>query len=86
MHDDSNRGLARSTPNRRESRNVRNTGSRRDIKSSIGTATPAAETLATTGTPVPKFIDPVFVKTSPKCAFSMTENEHFRLVFVKLGL
>jgi hypothetical protein len=34
---------------------------------------------------VPEFIDPVFVKTSPKRSFSMTKNERFRLVFVKTG-
>ncbi len=33
--------------------------------------------------PVPEFIDPVFVKTSPKRSFSITENEHFGLVFTK---
>ncbi len=33
--------------------------------------------------PVPEFIDPVFVKTSPKRSFSITENEHFGLVFMK---
>ncbi len=37
------------------------------------------------GRSVPKFIDPVFAKTSPKCAFSMTENERVGLVFVKTG-
>jgi hypothetical protein len=35
--------------------------------------------------PVPEFIDPVFVKTSPKRSFSMTENEQFGLVFAKTG-
>jgi hypothetical protein len=34
---------------------------------------------------VPEFIDPVFVKTSPKRSFSITENERFGLVFVKTG-
>ncbi len=34
---------------------------------------------------VPEFIDPVFVKTSPKHSFSMTENERFGLVFAKTG-
>jgi hypothetical protein len=34
---------------------------------------------------VPEFIDPVFAKTSPKRAFSMTENERFGLVFLKTG-
>jgi hypothetical protein len=34
---------------------------------------------------VPEFLDPVFVKTSPKCSFSVIENEHFGLVFVKTG-
>ncbi len=28
-----------------------------------------------------EIIDPVFAKTSPKCSFSMTENERFGLVF-----
>ncbi len=32
---------------------------------------------------VPEFIAPVFAKTSPKRSFSMTENEHFGLVFAK---
>ncbi len=32
---------------------------------------------------VPEFIDPVFVKTSPKRSFSMAKNERFRLVFAK---
>jgi hypothetical protein len=35
--------------------------------------------------PVPKIIDPVFAKTSPKRSFCMTENEGFGLVFVKTG-
>jgi hypothetical protein len=34
---------------------------------------------------VPEIIDPVFVKTSQKRSFSMTENERFVLVFVKTG-
>ncbi len=34
---------------------------------------------------VPEFIDPVFAKTSPKRWFSMTENEHFGLVFMTTG-
>ncbi len=34
---------------------------------------------------MPEFIDPVFLKTSPKRSFSITENEHFRLVFTKTG-
>ncbi len=34
---------------------------------------------------VPKIIDPVFAKTSPKRSFCMTENERFGLVFVKTG-
>jgi hypothetical protein len=34
---------------------------------------------------VPEFIDPVFGKTIPKRSFSMTENEHFGLVFPKTG-
>ncbi len=33
--------------------------------------------------PVPEFIDPVFA--SPKRSFSVTENRHFGLVFVKTG-
>jgi hypothetical protein len=36
-------------------------------------------------TQVPEFIDPVFVKTSSKRSFSMTENERFGLVFAKTG-
>ncbi len=32
---------------------------------------------------MPEFIDPVFVKISPKRSFSITENEHFGLVFTK---
>ncbi len=36
-------------------------------------------------TSVPKIIDPVFAKTSPKRSFCMTENERFGLVFVKTG-
>jgi hypothetical protein len=35
--------------------------------------------------PVPEFIDPVFAKTSPKCSFSVIENERFGLVFAKTG-
>jgi hypothetical protein len=34
---------------------------------------------------VPEFIDPVFTKTSPKRSFSISENERFGLVFVKIG-
>jgi hypothetical protein len=34
---------------------------------------------------VPKFIDPVFAKTSPKRSFSMTENKRLGLVFAKTG-
>jgi hypothetical protein len=34
---------------------------------------------------VPEIIDPVFAKTSPKRSFCITENERFRLVFVKTG-
>ncbi len=33
--------------------------------------------------PVPKIIDPVFAKTSPKRSFSMTEYERLGLVFTK---
>ncbi len=36
-------------------------------------------------TAVPEFIDPVFVKTSPKRSFSVIQNERFGLVFVKTG-
>jgi hypothetical protein len=32
---------------------------------------------------VPKIIDPVFSKTSPKHSFSMTEHKRFGLVFTK---
>ncbi len=32
-----------------------------------------------------EIIDPVFAKTSPKRPFCMTENERFRLFFVKTG-
>jgi hypothetical protein len=35
--------------------------------------------------PVPKIIDPVFAKTSPKRSFSMTENERFGLAFANTG-
>ncbi len=35
--------------------------------------------------PVPEFIDPVFVKTSPKRSFSVIQNERFGLVFEKTG-
>jgi hypothetical protein len=34
---------------------------------------------------VPEFIDPVFVKTSPKRSFSIIQKERFGLVFVKTG-
>jgi hypothetical protein len=34
---------------------------------------------------VPEIIDPVFVKTSPICSFSMTEIKRFGLVFTKRG-
>jgi hypothetical protein len=34
---------------------------------------------------VPEIIDQVFVKTSPKRSFSMTENESFWLVFANTG-
>jgi hypothetical protein len=33
--------------------------------------------------PVPEIIDPVFAKTRPKRAFSITEYERFGLVFTK---
>ncbi len=33
--------------------------------------------------PVPEIIDPVFVKTSQNARFLLSENERFRLVFVK---
>jgi hypothetical protein len=35
--------------------------------------------------PVPEFLDPVVLKTSPKCSFSVIENERFGLVFAKTG-
>jgi hypothetical protein len=35
--------------------------------------------------PVPEFIDPVFVKTSPIRSFLVMENERFGLVFAKTG-
>jgi hypothetical protein len=35
------------------------------------------------GTPVPEIKDPVFVKTSPKRSFLMTEKERFGFVFTK---
>jgi hypothetical protein len=35
--------------------------------------------------PVPKFIDPVFTKTSPKHSFSLNRKRAFWLVFVKTG-
>jgi hypothetical protein len=35
--------------------------------------------------PVPEFINPVFVKTSPKRSFSLIENDRFELVFAKTG-
>jgi hypothetical protein len=41
--------------------------------------------MVTQYTTVPEFIDPVFVKTSPKRSFAMTENEQFGLVFAKTG-
>ncbi len=34
---------------------------------------------------VPEFIDPVFVKTSPKRSFLVRENERFGLFFAKTG-
>ncbi len=34
---------------------------------------------------MPKFIDPVLAKTSPKSSFSLIENEHFGIVFAKTG-
>ncbi len=34
---------------------------------------------------VSEIIDPVFLKASPICSFSMTENECFGLVFTKTG-
>jgi len=36
-------------------------------------------------TTVPEFIDPVFMITSSKRSFSITDNEHFGLVFTKTG-
>jgi hypothetical protein len=44
---------------------------------------PQEDTLDKLRTPVPEIIDPVFSKTSPKRSFSMTEYEHFGLVFTK---
>jgi hypothetical protein len=38
-----------------------------------------------TASPVPEFIDPVFVKTSPKRSLLVIENERFGLVFAKTG-
>jgi hypothetical protein len=35
--------------------------------------------------PVPEIIDPVFAKTSQNAHFLLSENERFRLVFVKTG-
>jgi hypothetical protein len=35
--------------------------------------------------PVPEFIDPVFVKTSSKRSFSVIENERIGLAFTKTG-
>jgi hypothetical protein len=35
--------------------------------------------------PVPEFIDPVFVKTSPKRSFLVIENTRFGLVLPKTG-
>ncbi len=34
---------------------------------------------------MPEIIEPVFAKTSPKCSFSMTENERFGRVFANTG-
>ena len=34
-------------------------------------------------TPVPEFIDPVFMKTSPKRSFSLNRKRAFWLVFAK---
>ncbi len=34
---------------------------------------------------VPEIIDPVFTKTSQYARFLLSENERFRLVFVKTG-
>ncbi len=34
---------------------------------------------------MPELIDPVFTKTSPKCSFSVIQNERFGLVFAKTG-
>ncbi len=45
-----------------------------------GPFSPLCEGLAG---PVPKFIDPVFAKTSPKRSFFMTVNERFGLAFTK---
>ena len=47
------------------------------------TTRPTFSTDETKFSTVPEFIDPVFVKTSPKRLFSITENDRFGLVFVK---
>ncbi len=39
----------------------------------------------TNNEPVAEFIDSVFEKISPKCLFSIIENERFGLVFAKTG-
>ncbi len=44
---------------------------------------PTYKLLPSPVTPVPESIDPVFAKTSLKRLFSMTEYEHFGLVFTK---
>jgi hypothetical protein len=36
-------------------------------------------------TTVPEFIDPVFMTTRAKRSFSISDNEHFGLVFTKTG-
>jgi hypothetical protein len=47
-------------------------------------AAAAERSTLSTGT-VPEIIDQVFAKTSCKRSFSMTETEHFGLVFVNTG-
>jgi hypothetical protein len=44
-----------------------------------------AHPRAAEGSPVPKFLSPVFAKTSPKRSFSMIDYERFGLNFAKTG-
>jgi hypothetical protein len=41
--------------------------------------------LDTAFSSVPEITDPAFLKTSPKCSFSVIEIERFGLVFMKTG-